>query len=430
MVSRTELRFRMAVTMAILLLLYLVFGYSLWTEWSPRAACLVIGGLVLVQYVLGIRLAVRKLGSRELTHPRITNRVAEMADTAGMNPPDVYVTRMRLPNAFAVGWQNNGKIVLDETLVEIMDDEELEGIVAHELAHLKNNDSPIMMAARTVLLLNHVRRLHLFIKLLVLALSRYREYVADRDGAQLANNPTGLARALVKLNAINSRYIDARNSRRDRSAVDSRLSELCIVAADSELVRTHPPVEKRVHRLDPNVRPGDPRLARSALGREGRCPSCDSLVYEAWSVCPNCSAGIDSTVFSRGEDAGFDTHGLPDPVETPRQCSNCGAVIEAGWAFCGDCGTSAQSAQSSTCPACGATIPDGQQDCPECVFSLDTGGEERNTQACDSTREPANRGQSPAAGREQQIPDNDCPHCGATVDGGWNFCKGCGGDLS
>jgi len=473
MVSKNSLRIRMAVAGSVLLLLYLALASVLLDAFGLPITVASLGGFLLVQYKLGSWAAMRSVDSEPLRRedaPWIHDRVDAMSESFGIDPPDVYISSMGMPNAFAVGRRNNGTVVLDESLRDIMDDEELEGIIAHELAHLKNNDSVVMVLGQSIatiigfvtfLLVAVVGRRSViaaivgwiigsiakfFVTLIVLAVSRYREYVADGDAADVTGNPTALARALSKIDTIGSHP--------DAPEVSGQVSSLCIFSNAAGLLSTHPPTEKRIDRLDSSVALDDPGLLKEMLGREGSCPSCGSTVYELWDECADCLEPVDGRAFAETQssatagqrasagtgqtDAAAGATGVAagfaaqQQAGSRQQCPNCGAVVDTRQEFCGNCGTPAPSAQTSTCPECGTVVPDGQQDCPNCVFSLDgavAGGETRDRRDTDPTQHSASRAQSSAADPRGQTPDNACPHCGAGVDENWSFCKNCGGDI-
>jgi len=269
------LKIRMAVVGAILAGFYLVvvafamaaFGPGIW----PIA---VVGSVLLigVQYKVGKWMALKTVGAEDLPeeqYPQIHQQVRQLSRDMGIEKPRLMVARMGVPNAFAVGRKGAGVVVVSTELMQLLDDDELEGVLAHELAHIANRDvvtmvigqgiaSIVGIGAQFVVLAtgdNDIADFFLaiivgnivqfFVMLFVLAISRYREYVADADARAAIGSGDPLARALEK--------ISGGHERARESAVDEQVSALCIFGeSDSflaKIVSTHPPTEKRIERL-------------------------------------------------------------------------------------------------------------------------------------------------------------------------------------
>ena len=209
--------------------------------------------------------------------PRLHAMVDGLVARAGLPKPKLYVLPERSPNAFATGRNpSHSAVAVTAGLLELMDEEEVEGVVAHELAHIQNRDILISSVAATIagaitLLATMARWGAIFggfggrddrdgglIGLLAMAIfapiaaiviqmaiSRSREYAADATGAQIAGNPHGLARALEKLDRYGKRVpLDASPS----------TSHMFIVMPLSgrglmNLFSTHPPIAERIRRL-------------------------------------------------------------------------------------------------------------------------------------------------------------------------------------
>jgi heat shock protein HtpX len=209
--------------------------------------------------------------------PRLHRIIDRLVARTGMPKPKVYVLPETAPNAFATGRNpKHAAVAATAGLLELMDDEEVEGVMAHELAHVKNRDILIGSIAATIagaitMLAGMARWAAIFggfggrddrsggaLGLIVMAIlapiaaviiqmavSRSREYAADATGAQIAGNPYGLARALEKLGKLNRRIpLDA----------SPATSHMFIVAPLSgrsmmSLFGTHPPIEERIRRL-------------------------------------------------------------------------------------------------------------------------------------------------------------------------------------
>jgi len=210
--------------------------------------------------------------------PRLHAIVDRLVARAGLPKPALYMIPEAAPNAFATGRNpQHAAVAVTEGLLRAMDEEEIEGVIAHELAHVKNRDILISSVAATIAgaigMLAHLARWGAIfggmggrddqrggnpIALLAaaifapiaafiiqMAISRSREYGADATGAQMAGNPYGLARALEKLGSLNQRV---------PMAAPPETAHLYIVAPLSggallQLFSTHPPLQERIRRL-------------------------------------------------------------------------------------------------------------------------------------------------------------------------------------
>ncbi len=204
---------------------------------------------------------------------RLYDITASLAQRAGLPQPKVYVIPDPSPNAFATGRNpEHAAVAATEGILRALDDEELAGVMAHELAHVKNRDilissiaatiaATIMMVARFAMFFggsrdergngNPVALLATMIlapvaaMLIQAAISRSREYVADATGASIAGHPMGLVSALRKIEAA---------SRRVPLHANPATAHMFIIKPFSagglmSLFSTHPPTEKRVQAL-------------------------------------------------------------------------------------------------------------------------------------------------------------------------------------
>ncbi len=209
--------------------------------------------------------------------PELYNIVRELAQSANLPVPRIYIIPEESPNAFATGRNpNHALVAVTEGLLKIMDREELKGVLAHELAHIKNRDILIgsiaaTMAGAIMMLANMARWAFIFgglrsdddegggaiglllmtiiapiaALLIQMAISRSREYHADATGASFAGRPDGLARALEKLGAYSRRIPMETNPATAHMFIVNPLSGGSIAT----LFSTHPPIEKRIARL-------------------------------------------------------------------------------------------------------------------------------------------------------------------------------------
>jgi heat shock protein HtpX len=237
--------------------------------------------------------------------PEVYRLVEQLSRNAGLPMPRVYVIPQDTPNAFATGRNpQNAVVAVTEGLLRLMDKDELAGVLAHELAHVKNRDILIGSIAATLagaimVLASMARWSAIFggmrssddeggmggIGLLVMsiiaplaagliqmAISRSREYLADATGARIAGTPGGLARALEKLGAYSRRIpMDANPSTAHMFIVNPLSGQRM-----ASLFATHPPIEDRVARLrgqrpGPATRePGAPDASPNRQAKSGK----------------------------------------------------------------------------------------------------------------------------------------------------------------
>ncbi|MNQ10795.1 hypothetical protein D3C85_236430 [compost metagenome] len=238
----------------------------------------------LIQYFAASRLAVAMTGARQIEkrdNPRLYRMVENLAIATGMPTPKVYIIDDPAPNAFATGRDPQHAIVAATTgLMEIMDDAELEAVLAHEMGHVQNYDIRVSMIAfglvSVIGLLSDIV-LHMFFfsgdrrdsgtnpvvlvigiivivlapiiaAIVQMAVSRQREYLADATGAMTTRHPEGLARALEKLQQY-GRPMQRQNSASAHLFFNNPLKPGFL----SKLFSTHPPLEERIARLRNNA---------------------------------------------------------------------------------------------------------------------------------------------------------------------------------
>jgi heat shock protein HtpX len=268
----------MGLTMVLLVGLYVVFaGVLLATGAGLTTMVLVMGGFTLVQFLFSDRLALYSMGARVVEseeYPELHEKVTRLSQQADLPIPDVAVADTRVPNAFATGRsQSSATVAVTTGLLDTLDEEELEGVLAHELAHVKNRDVMVMTVASflsTLALLVvrwgwlfggdgdedslpvYVAVLGSFLVwvvsfLLVRTLSRYREFAADRGGAVITGNPSALASALLKI----SGRMDAVPERDLRGETEMNAFFVIPIRSGTigRLFSTHPNTEARIERL-------------------------------------------------------------------------------------------------------------------------------------------------------------------------------------
>lgn len=272
----TGLKIRMAVAGSVLFAFYA--GLATVAHSYGLGLPIVLAGSVLfvgVQYVVGKKLALYSVGASDLPkteYPEIHETVERLSAEMDIEKPKLMIAPMGVPNAFALGRRGAGVVVLADSIIELLEDDELEGVIAHELAHIDNRDVVMMVLGQSiatmigtvvfwvvalsddsiiVTIIGWVLSslVQLFVMLFVLAISRYREYVADSDAVEHTGNPTALASALAKLAQV-GRHENAPD-------VEGNMSALCIFGGKRGLLAsvfaTHPAMEERIARLDPSL---------------------------------------------------------------------------------------------------------------------------------------------------------------------------------
>ena len=267
----------------------IIGGLSTWAGYASgygSSAFLIIGFVAfyaLLQYYMAGSFAVAASGAIEITkqdNPRLWRIVENLAITEGMPMPKVYIIKDEAPNAFATGRDPKRAIVAATTgLLAIMDDQELEGVMAHEMSHVKNYDIRVStivfgLVSAVGILADFLIRIAFYSSnsrskdsgqlalvmfafgavawivaaligpIVSAAVSRQREYLADASGAEITRFPDGLASALEKLKEY------GRPMRRASSSMAHMyISDPVKPSVAERLFSTHPPLDKRIQRL-------------------------------------------------------------------------------------------------------------------------------------------------------------------------------------
>jgi heat shock protein HtpX len=271
----------MVLTMFLLFALYIVFVAVLWEFTGSLLLIVVSMGLFsLGQFFFSDRLALYSMGARtveEDEYPKLHAMVSRLSQQADLPKPKVAVADSGVPNAFATGRsQKKSAVCVTTGLLRTLDEEELEGVLAHELAHVKNRDVAVMTVASflSTLAFMVVRWGWLFggggrdrqgggggvlvailvslvvwivSFLLIRALSRYREFAADRGGAMITGKPSALASALLKIDGRMDRVPD--RDMREQAEMNAFFIIPIRSGIVGKLFSTHPSTEKRVERL-------------------------------------------------------------------------------------------------------------------------------------------------------------------------------------
>jgi heat shock protein HtpX len=268
-----------AFLLTVLTLLIVAFGGMFGGKSGMIIALLLAGGMNFFSYWFSDKIVLKMYRAREVTPsqaPELYRIVEELAQRADLPMPKVYIMPQEAPNAFATGRNPKHAVVaVTEGLLDIMDREELKGVIAHELSHVKDRDILIGTIAATLagaimVLASMARWSAIFgagdddeggmgffgliamsiiapiaAMIVQMAVSRSREYLADSEGAEVAGHPEGLARALEKLGAYSQRRPMHANPSTAHMFIVNPLSGGSLL----KLFSTHPPLEERIARL-------------------------------------------------------------------------------------------------------------------------------------------------------------------------------------
>jgi heat shock protein HtpX len=272
---------RIILSFIILGLLYVVFLsilHYLGVGYIPLA--IIAGAMILAQWYFSDKIVLWTSGAKIVSkeqYPRLHNIVENLASKIGIPKPRVAVVNSTVPNAFATGKSPKSSLVaVTSGILDLLDDGELEAVIGHELTHVRNRDVLVLTLASVfstvawylaqfgfyggyqgrsrdggsatvvVILVAIVTWIVSF--LIIRAISRYREYSADRGGAMMTGKPDKLADALLKISGKLNRISPGELQK------VQKMNAFFIVPAltgssIANLFSTHPPVEKRVQKL-------------------------------------------------------------------------------------------------------------------------------------------------------------------------------------
>jgi heat shock protein HtpX len=278
----TGLQARILLTLFLLGLLYVVFIAVLLSAGAGLVTVVVVmGGLSLAQLFFSDKLALSAMGAKVVTPqeaPGLHAMIEKLCIQADLPKPRIAVADTNLPNAFACGRSQKSATVCATTgIMRTLSPSELEGVMAHELAHVKHRDVLIMTIASffaslaaiilqfgfffggggdddnpsfiVVLLVSFA--VYVISFFLMMALSRYREFAADRGAAIVTGRPSALSSALVKIsNSVQQLpQRDLREAERLERMNAFFIVPVRVKSVLQSLFSTHPPMEKRIARL-------------------------------------------------------------------------------------------------------------------------------------------------------------------------------------
>lgn len=266
--------------MTLMTLLLMFIGAAIGGKGGMTTAFLLAGAMNFFSYWFSDKIVLNMYGARQVgeqEHPRLYNIVRQLAGRAGLPMPKIYVIEDDSPNAFATGRNPEHAAVAATTgIMRLLTDDELAGVMAHELGHVKNRDILISTIAATfagaITYLAHMAQwgamfggrsdddegggafgmilmailAPIAAMLVQMAISRSREYGADSEGARICGNPLSLARALQKLELGSQQAPLQANAATAHMFIVTPLTGGGMLS----LFSTHPPIPERVQRLE------------------------------------------------------------------------------------------------------------------------------------------------------------------------------------
>ncbi len=295
---------RTALLMAAMTALLLVFGMMLGGETGIVIALFIAAGMNFFAYWNADKMVLSMHGAREVSEgeaPELYGIVRRLARRSDLPMPKVYIIDSNQPNAFATGRNpENAAVAATTGLLRILNHDEVEGVMAHELAHVKNRDTLTMTITATIAgAISMLANFALFFggnrnnplgiigtilmmilapmaaMLVQMAISRTREYAADKEGAAICGKPLALASALARLHQGAATNVNMRAEENPATAHLFIVNPLKGGSIDS-LFSTHPRMEERISRLEAMAATGEYSPMPRAAARRSTTTSVPS----------------------------------------------------------------------------------------------------------------------------------------------------------
>ena len=254
--------------------LFCAAGYLLGGQGGMMMALMVAVVMNVGSYWFSDKIVLSMYGAQPVRSGQVYDMVEELAQNAGLPMPKVYVMETSQPNAFATGRNpENGAVAVTTGIMQILNAEELRGVIAHELAHIKNRDTLIMTITATIagalgILANFAmfsggRRdqpggafgaiavmilAPIAAMLVQMAISRTREYAADRGGAEISGKPMALASALQKIQH-GAQRVDNHTAEQNPATAHMFIINPLHARSTDNLFSTHPSTQNRISAL-------------------------------------------------------------------------------------------------------------------------------------------------------------------------------------
>jgi heat shock protein HtpX len=264
--------------MSLMMALFLLVGYAIGGESGMTIAFIFSLAMNFGSYWFSDKIVLSMYRAKQITRaeaPKFYDMVERLAQNANLPMPKVYIINDPTPNAFATGRNpQNAAVAATTGILQSLNDEEIAGVMAHELAHVKNRDILISTIAATLVgTISYIAHMAgwlamfgrsndedsgsgigglllillspIIATMLQLAISRSREYMADEGGARISRNPLALASALAKI----SRSNQVQHMRNVEPATAHMFIVSPLFGGIGKLFSTHPPIEERIKRL-------------------------------------------------------------------------------------------------------------------------------------------------------------------------------------
>ena len=267
---------RTFILMAVMTALLMGLGWLFGGQGGAMIALVIAGVGNIWSWWNSDKMVLRQQGAQRIDRanaPELFDITAALADKAGLPMPALYVLPTEQPNAFATGRNpENSAVAITQGLLQNMPREEIAGVIAHELAHIRHRDTLTMTVTATmagaIAMLGNMMMFTggrdgrgggigailamifapLAAGLVQMAISRTREYAADRTAAEITGDPRALASALARIATLAGRSVNIPAERNPASAAMFIINPLGALRMD-RLFATHPPTEERIARL-------------------------------------------------------------------------------------------------------------------------------------------------------------------------------------
>lgn len=263
---------RTAALLGLLTGILLVAGFLIAGTGGMTIALLLAFGLNFFAYWYSDKIVLKMYKAKPSDNKKLNSIVERLSKEAGIPKPKVYIVNTQIPNAFATGRDpKHAAVAATSGLLETLEEEEIKGVIAHELAHIKNRDILVSTMAATIagaisylaqiawwsmfmgnrreggsmIMLPLLFLAPIAAMLVQLAISRGREFGADYRGAIISKNPLGLASALEKISSFSKNHPTKGNSATAHMWIVNPFK----ADSFSRLFSTHPPVNERIRRL-------------------------------------------------------------------------------------------------------------------------------------------------------------------------------------
>ncbi len=265
--------------------LLVIFGGVLGGQSGALLGLILAGVMNFASYWWSDKIVLKMYKAQEVKYedaPELYGDIQELAQNAGLPMPKVFIVPEQAPNAFATGRNpEHGVVAVTQGIMRLLSRDELKGVLAHEMAHIKNRDILIGSIAATIAgAITYIAYMAQFAAifggfgggdrrganpiallamaivaplaagLIRMAISRTREYGADKGGAQICGNPLYLANALRKMANYSGRAQFSVNEQTAESTAHMMIISPMIGGGFAKLFSTHPPIEERISRLE------------------------------------------------------------------------------------------------------------------------------------------------------------------------------------